>query len=1527
MSKINKLDIIIPARNEAENLPLLISRIHQVLTGAKISYRIIVVDDRSTDETAKKVQKLGRQYPVILHRKVGKPGKAFSILEGVKLAKTAYVCMIDADLQYPPEAIPEMLKLAPQYGVVVANRSVYKSGWFRKFSSRLNVFLFGRILFGFKCDIQSGLKIFRKEIIHSLEQNYLSPWTLDIPLLHACQGLGFKIGSVNITFHKRRNGESKISFLKTALQIGLRALHLRFFHKGIFPLKPDQENSMLGAGLARHGQRYITHSQLHYHQSALTTFERHQKFILLTLLIIFIWGLIVKTQLTAMTAIAVLSLIYFLDVCFNLYLILKGLHFPPEIKISKEELKKLDPQKLPVYSILCPLYKESSVLPQFISAISELDWPKEKLDVLLLLEEDDEATLKVAQSLKLPAYFRIIIVPHSFPKTKPKACNYGLAKALGEYIAIYDAEDKPDPLQLKKAYLGFSQVPANVICLQAKLNYYNPHHNLLTKLFTAEYSLWFDVILPGLQSIETSIPLGGTSNHFRTQKLRELQGWDPFNVTEDCDLGVRLFKEGYKTAMIDSLTLEEANSNLKNWVRQRSRWIKGYLQTYLVHMRHPLKFFKTHGWHAFVFQLIIGLKISFILINPLLWLATVAYFSLYAIVGPTIEALYPPPVFYMAAFSLIFGNFMYLYNYMIGCAKREHWSVIKYVFLVPGYWLLMGVGALVALVQLIFKPHHWEKTHHGFHLKKDLQRGQTQALRQLSSSGVAGGGALIIASILANFFNFLFNAYLGRVITLEEFGLISLFGNILLITQAFFGALSQTITHRSAYLLGRYDLAAKAFWRFVRQKGVKIAFMTTVIWLIISPFLAAFFHTQNLFAFVIFAPVIAIGLVGAIDTGFLSGNLKFWSLALLAVLAPVVKFLTAYGLVSLNYPAWIYAAIPGSMLIAFVPGWLLAKSIKEKADLPPQERHFPKKFFGTALLAGLTTTAFLSLDVILAKHFLVPKQAGYYALLALAGKMIFFAGGLFSLFVNPLVSKALGAGKNTKHIFYQLLALNVIISGLGFLAIGIFGPVTLPFLFGERVGPILSLLPLYCLGIASFTIGTSIVAYHQARKEYLLSAVSSLFALAQIIGIGLFHNDLTTITEVIAACGLGFLATMSLLHLFYEPLMVFISNLLDFFGLFGRLVQPLPKTSRQLRILIFNWRDTQHVWAGGAEVYIHELAKRWVGKGHKVTLFCGNDGKNSRNEVLDGVQIVRRGGFYTVYIWALLYYLLKFRGKFDVVVDCENGIPFFTPLYIRLPIFLLIHHVHQEIFRENLKPPLSWLAMILEREFMPAVYRHQQVITVSESSKKAIMRLGLTSKTPIVIHNGVDLSTYVPGKKATQPLLVYVGRLQPYKNLPVLIKAIKNLAGRLVSFKVVIAGFGKERNRLEELVKKYNLGEIVSFAGKISEEQKIRLYQKAWVTVNPSSMEGWGITSIEANACGTPVVAANVPGLRDSVNNPHSGFLADYQSPKEFADRIFLIITNRRLREELGINARRWATKFTWEKSAQDFLKEFKNDY
>ena len=418
----------------------------------------------------------------------------------------------------------------------------------------------------------------------------------------------------------------------------------------------------------------------------------------------------------------VFTLFYIIHSLYKLLLITMSARSAREVVVSEAEVAALDKATLPVYTVLVPLYHETESLAKLVKALEELDYPADKLDIKLLLEEDDEMTVSFADSLDLPPQFEKVIVPHSMPKTKPKACNLGLARARGEYLVIFDAEDRPEPDQLKKAIIGFSRVSAagsesrrgDVICLQAKLNFYNRNQNLLTRWFATEYSTWFDLYLPGLGEIGSPIPLGGTSNHFRTSVLREVSGWDPYNVTEDCDLGVRLYRRRYRTVMLDSTTWEEACSRLGYWIRQRSRWIKGYVQTYLVHMRRPVRLLRQLGlWNFINFQFVIGGNVLPFLLNPIYWLLAALWF------GTRVEiltAIFPTSIFVMGAVCLFLGNFSFIYIGMIGAYKRRYYDLVKYGLIILPYWVLMSIGAWKGFIQLIRKPHFWEKTKHGLHL-------------------------------------------------------------------------------------------------------------------------------------------------------------------------------------------------------------------------------------------------------------------------------------------------------------------------------------------------------------------------------------------------------------------------------------------------------------------------------------------------------------------------------------------------------------------------------------------------------------------------------------------------------------------------------------------------------------------------------------------------------------------------------------------------------------------------------------------
>jgi cellulose synthase/poly-beta-1,6-N-acetylglucosamine synthase-like glycosyltransferase len=474
--------------------------------------------------------------------------------------------------------------------------------------------------------------------------------------------------------------------------------------------------------------------------SALKTFTPRQIIALIVLAIAWVAGVLVIHTGVLVGTIAFITLLYTSHLVLSVALALATFGRKNEEEVDERIVDALKYADWPHYTILCPLYKEAQIVPQFVNAMSALSYPTNKLQILLLTEQDDRETREAIRALDLPPHFQIVTVPDGKPRTKPRACNFGLMQATGQFVVIYDAEDIPEPLQLKKAVLTFANYGANLACVQAKLNYYNPEQNLLTRWFTAEYSLWFDLILPGLQRAKLSIPLGGTSNHFQIQTLRALGGWDAYNVTEDCDLGLRLARYRFDTVILNSVTYEEANSQPRNWIRQRSRWIKGYMQTYLVYMRHPWRFLRAGGWREFIsLQLVIGGKTAVLFFNPLLWISFALYFLLRPELGDTFQVLYPKGLLYLSVISLVFGNFLYIYVYLLACIRRQHYKLVKYALFIPIYWMLMSVAALLALFQLIFKPHYWEKTIHGLHLRKNRPPPDIMALGSFAAPSLRSG--------------------------------------------------------------------------------------------------------------------------------------------------------------------------------------------------------------------------------------------------------------------------------------------------------------------------------------------------------------------------------------------------------------------------------------------------------------------------------------------------------------------------------------------------------------------------------------------------------------------------------------------------------------------------------------------------------------------------------------------------------------------------------------------------------------------
>jgi cellulose synthase/poly-beta-1,6-N-acetylglucosamine synthase-like glycosyltransferase len=446
-------------------------------------------------------------------------------------------------------------------------------------------------------------------------------------------------------------------------------------------------------------------------QSARRVLLRGQLWALLAVLAVVVGAFVVAPGPTLVTLSMVVGTGFLVSVLFKFVVCLRGARLEHREAVTDEDVAALDDRDLPSFTVLVPVYREANIVADLIGNLGGLDYPKEKLEIVLLLEEDDAETIAAARAANPPATMKFLVVPDGQPKTKPKACNVGLFFARGDLVVIYDAEDKPDPDQLKKVVVAFERAGENTVCVQAALNYWNADDNVLTRMFTLEYSFWFDYMLPGLDDLNLPIPLGGTSNHFRTTALRELGGWDPFNVTEDADLGIRAAARGHRVAVVNSTTYEEANRAAGNWVRQRSRWIKGYLQTLLVHLRQPIRLVRTAGLRPTVaFLLLVGGTPATFLFTPPLYALFVA--SL-VVPGEQLGRLFPGWVLWVSLANLLVGNALMIYVSMMGAFRRRRYPLVLWALLNPVYWLLHSIAAYKAVWQLVTRPHYWEKTTHG----------------------------------------------------------------------------------------------------------------------------------------------------------------------------------------------------------------------------------------------------------------------------------------------------------------------------------------------------------------------------------------------------------------------------------------------------------------------------------------------------------------------------------------------------------------------------------------------------------------------------------------------------------------------------------------------------------------------------------------------------------------------------------------------------------------------------------------------
>lgn len=443
------------------------------------------------------------------------------------------------------------------------------------------------------------------------------------------------------------------------------------------------------------------------HHSARITLHGEQGFCSCVLLTLLILSLVFYTEAAFTYLHATLTMLYLLTLLFRLFALF-------HLSMEKDATSPLRQEsQLPVYTVLVALYREEDVVGQLIGALERLDWPKSRLDIKLVCEADDGATIEAIQRMNPGPHIEVVRVPPSLPRTKPKALTYALSGARGAFVVIYDAEDRPHPQQLREAYSAFRNQPDELACLQAPLIISNASFSWLSACFALEYSALFRCILPALAAHGLPLPLGGTSNHFRTAVLRKAGAWDPYNVTEDADLGLRLHRLGYRCGVIRRQTLEDAPTSLSVWLNQRTRWYKGWLQSWLVMTRAPFATARGMGWFAYVvFQLLIGGMLLSSLAHPLLFVSLAFMTIALRENGADLLLSWQGLLFFIDVLNIVgsYTIFVLMGRSRMIAYERRH--VGRRWLAMPAYWLMLSIAAWRAVVELKTKPFAWNKTPH-----------------------------------------------------------------------------------------------------------------------------------------------------------------------------------------------------------------------------------------------------------------------------------------------------------------------------------------------------------------------------------------------------------------------------------------------------------------------------------------------------------------------------------------------------------------------------------------------------------------------------------------------------------------------------------------------------------------------------------------------------------------------------------------------------------------------------------------------
>lgn len=706
------VSVVVPAAGDRRYLKGCFERVDAALRDSGYAYEILVVDDYSRDGTDAFVRTYEGRLPVRLIGKRGPKGRATSIKEGLDQALGSIVVLLDPDLQFPRDSLLEMIGRLQESDIVVASRAKYPFLAYAVFS-RVYRWIFGRVLLSVSADVRSGLKIFRRSLLDSLrfDPEFDARLGFDATLLYHAKRAGWKIESVKVHYARPmfHHGVWGAVSSRSALALSIISIKLSHLSRLFFPfLYPPEPLEYFEAGFTNINDYLFLAPE----QSAKGHLTREVYFQIVYFFIAavgYFWFIYLLTgRVFAWVFFFHIAVIQFALVIFKFYVVWITFRLPPQ---PAKMLRQEEMVNLPVISVILPVYKEKEVIPQLCKRMMEMQYPVECLDFIFIFESGDDETMQAFLDHHPPAHFKGLVSPDVKPKTKPKALNVALRETKGDLVVIFDAETLPDPDQFLKVVAAFRADP-RLDYIHCRIDVYNPNVNWITRMYTAEFAFFYNFFLPGLATIHSPTPISGHSVYFRRDQLIKIGGWDAYNLAEDCDIGIRMFRKGYKnTTVLDSFSWEQSTTNFRDWLKQRTRWMQGFVQTSMVNMRFPVLLWKDLGGFRnmlmFMFHVPGGVFLNGL--NLAQWGMLIFW---YVTKDPVIQSVFTDVLLYLSVFSFFVANIFFTYFNLIGCFLRRYYSIVPTAIMSPLYWLMLSLATARAILRFFRQESTWDKTYH-----------------------------------------------------------------------------------------------------------------------------------------------------------------------------------------------------------------------------------------------------------------------------------------------------------------------------------------------------------------------------------------------------------------------------------------------------------------------------------------------------------------------------------------------------------------------------------------------------------------------------------------------------------------------------------------------------------------------------------------------------------------------------------------------------------------------------------------------